>query len=291
MAVYKNVSGQNIPVYAWDELTNEPKTGDAGNITAQISKDFGASAATNDANPTELDSTDHPGMYYFVMTQAETNADCVILTAVSSTAGVVIEPVIIYTFDQAEMSDTIWDEAASGHTTAGTMGYIMSTISSISTNVQATAASIWSYATRTLTSPSVSSDLSSSGSISRKRGDSWSISITGMGSIAGYDNVWFTIKDSYDDADTAALVQIDTDTGLLYINGAGGTAGNGSITVDDADDGDITVALSAVETAKLSPATNLFYDVQVYDASDTQPIITPASGTFIITADVTKATS
>lgn len=97
MAIYKNIASQKIAVYAHDTAADAPKTGDAANITAQISKDGGTTAATNDANPTELDATDAPGIYLFDMTQAETNADLIVLQADSSTADISIEPVIIYT--------------------------------------------------------------------------------------------------------------------------------------------------------------------------------------------------
>ena len=98
MAIYKNVASQKLAVYAYDTSAGAAKTGDAANITAEISKDGAASAATNDANPTELDATDHPGIYIFDLTQAETNADLVIVSAVSSTsADISIEPVIAYT--------------------------------------------------------------------------------------------------------------------------------------------------------------------------------------------------
>lgn len=97
MAIYKNIASQKIAVYAHDTAADAPKTGDAANITAQISKDGGTTAATNDTNPTELDATDAPGIYLFDMTQAETNADLIVLQADSSTADISIEPVIIYT--------------------------------------------------------------------------------------------------------------------------------------------------------------------------------------------------
>jgi len=95
--MYKNVASQKIAVYAWDGANGVAKTGDAANITAQISKGGAASAATNDANPTELDATDHPGVYIFDLTQAETNADLVVITPVSSTTDINFRPSIVYT--------------------------------------------------------------------------------------------------------------------------------------------------------------------------------------------------
>lgn len=97
MPFYKNTASQKIPVYAIDTATLQPKTGDAANITAQLSIDGGTSAATNDTNPTELDAADHPGVYLFDMTQAETNGDLIALTAVSSTSNVFLLPVLFYT--------------------------------------------------------------------------------------------------------------------------------------------------------------------------------------------------
>lgn len=93
----KNISSQKLAVYAWDTLNRVAKTGDAANITGKISKDGGASASTNDTNPTELDATDFPGVYIFDLTQAETNADLVILQAKSSTSNISILPVLCYT--------------------------------------------------------------------------------------------------------------------------------------------------------------------------------------------------
>lgn len=90
--MYKNLSGQKFPIYAHDMIDDTGKTGDAANITAQISKNGGACAATNDVNPTEIDATDQPGMYLFTLTQAETNADLITLVAVSSTSDVSIDP-------------------------------------------------------------------------------------------------------------------------------------------------------------------------------------------------------
>ena len=99
----KNMASQLVAVTAWDVVANAPKIGDAANITAQISLDGGATAATNDTNPTELDATDAPGVYIFSMTQAETNADLVILHAVSSTADIQLDTVIIYTRPESDI--------------------------------------------------------------------------------------------------------------------------------------------------------------------------------------------
>ena len=97
MAIYKNVASQILAVYAYDSTDASSKIDDQASITAQISKDGAATAATNDTNPTQLDPTDAPGIYLFTMTQAETDADLIILYAKSATSNILLEPLTIYT--------------------------------------------------------------------------------------------------------------------------------------------------------------------------------------------------
>lgn len=114
MAIYKNKASQKLAVYAHDTSADAPKTGDAANITAQISLDGGSTNATNDTNPTELSSTNAKGVYIFDLTQGESNADMVILSAVSSTSNISIEPVIAYTEPQIRLADNRNGDAIAG---------------------------------------------------------------------------------------------------------------------------------------------------------------------------------
>lgn len=86
----KNTAGQKIRVFAFDSTTNLPKSGDAANITAYISKDFGAVTALGDTSATEDDATNAKGYYLFDITQTETNADDVLISAKSSTSNIVV---------------------------------------------------------------------------------------------------------------------------------------------------------------------------------------------------------
>jgi len=95
--MYRNVAGQIVAVYAWNTAAGAPQTGDSANITAQISLDAGACAATADTNPSQLDAVDAPGVYLFGLSQAETDAAFIVIQAVSSTANVHIDPLFIYT--------------------------------------------------------------------------------------------------------------------------------------------------------------------------------------------------
>ena len=97
--IYRNVASQRIGVFAYDSTTGAAKTGDAANITAYISLDFAAPAQTNDVNPTELDAVNAPGWYVFDLTQAETNAEVIVLAPVSATADILIDQVQVVTQD------------------------------------------------------------------------------------------------------------------------------------------------------------------------------------------------
>ncbi len=92
----KNVASQKWIVFAFDRTDNTPKTGDASQITAEISKN-GAAGGGNitDTNPTELED----GYYVFDLDQGETNADLLALLPESSTGNiqVIAVPGAVYT--------------------------------------------------------------------------------------------------------------------------------------------------------------------------------------------------
>jgi len=156
-----------------------------------------------------------------------------------------------------------------------------------------TAAEVWANSSRTLTQAAASVVAAVSGSeITIARGDTLSASLTGLGSLSGYVSIDFTVKLNKDAADSAAIINIrknqsGSGDGLLVLNGAtAGTAGNGSITIDDEDDGDITIALAAAETDDLTPIKKIYYDVQMITAT---AVSTLTAGYCTISADVTKA--
>jgi hypothetical protein len=96
--MFKNVAAKFI-VFAFDATSNVPKTGDAANITAYVSKDYGAVTVLGDTSATEMDATNAPGYYLFDAAQAETNADCLMVSGKSSTANIKVigAPAVIYT--------------------------------------------------------------------------------------------------------------------------------------------------------------------------------------------------
>lgn len=96
--MFKNVAAKFI-VFCFDATTNVPKTGDAANITAYVSKDYGAVTVLGDTSATEMDATNAPGYYLFDAAQAETNGDCLMVSGKSSTANIKVigAPAVIYT--------------------------------------------------------------------------------------------------------------------------------------------------------------------------------------------------
>lgn len=121
------------------------------------------------------------------------------------------------------------------------------------------------------------------------RGDTWVITFQRLGSIAARDKLWFSIKDDIDKTDAQALVQIEETLRLVYINGAAAaTPANGSIAIDDAAAGDITVTLAAVESAKLENVGKFYYDVQMLTGV---VVTTLVRGRALVMGDVTRETS
>jgi len=96
--MFKNVASQKIIVFAFDETDNTPKTGDAAQITAKITKDYGSATALGDTNPTEIED----GYYAFNVTQTESNADVILVLPESSTADIQVVgcPATIFTRPQ-----------------------------------------------------------------------------------------------------------------------------------------------------------------------------------------------
>lgn len=95
--MFKNVASQKIALLAVDRATGGPKTGDASNITAYVSKDFGTVTALGDTSATEMSSTNAPGWYLLDVAQAETNADALLFSGKSSSTGIDIVGALIYT--------------------------------------------------------------------------------------------------------------------------------------------------------------------------------------------------
>lgn len=97
--MFKNVASQKVVVYAFDSTTNLPKTGDAANLTTYVNKDFAGVNVLGDTSATEVDATNAKGYYIFDLTQAETNGDCLLFSAKSTTSNIVVlaMPAVVFT--------------------------------------------------------------------------------------------------------------------------------------------------------------------------------------------------
>lgn len=129
-------------------------------------------------------------------------------------------------------------------------------------------------------------------SVVLRRGDTLSWAIAGLGSITGYTSLWITVKAAgVQQADSQSLFQIKKNAsgsgdGLLYANGATASdATKGSITIDSAASGDITIALDESITDDFAPG-DYVYDIQVLNGGT---VTTLSEGAFKLVADVTQA--
>ncbi len=117
--------------------------------------------------------------------------------------------------------------------------------------------------------PTVTDNVAQSGLATIRRGDTWTGTFTGLGSIAGWSKLWFTVRENKDDADTVSTLQVvlsspavGTD-GLLYLSGAVTTAAWGIIAVTSAPNGDLTITILSNATKDLASQSGLNYDIQV----------------------------
>lgn len=181
----------------------------------------------------------------------------------------------------------IWNRLTSALSTAGSIGKLI--VDNLASS-GSLAADVWAYTTRTLTQTSASIAAAIDGDdISIQRGDTVSISVTGLGSLASRtgEKLWFTVKAQTGDADTAATIQVGETTGAIRLNGGATTASYASISVTDAVTGALTITLKPALTSALVQGTSYKYDIQILE---TAVVRTLSSGTATVVADVTRAT-
>lgn len=196
----------------------------------------------------------------------------------------------------------VWNALTSGLSTVGSVGKLI---------VDYLDAAVSSRISVTLSRPGVvpSNELTN-GTITANRGDVWTQQITDLGDLTDATGLALVLKESPSDSDDEAAVHVlfvvgDAEaSGLITINGeAADTAENGSIVIDDDEDGDITCTIAGVEMAKLGdddstdvlsralplPVKEYFYDVQKFTA-DGGPV-TIARGKFRVVSDINRATA
>jgi hypothetical protein len=92
--IQKNVASQKIQLVAWDTANGTFKTGDAANVTCCVNKGGAGAVALTDASAAEVDATNAPGVYEWDLAQAETNADQLSFSGKSTTADIIILPML-----------------------------------------------------------------------------------------------------------------------------------------------------------------------------------------------------
>ena len=170
------------------------------------------------------------------------------------------------------IADAVWDEALSGHTTAGTAGKALSDAGS--------AGDPWSAAVRTLTQTAAQAASAIDGTeITLYRDATNTFNLTGLSDFTGYTRIWFTCKDDIENQPDAAanihLMKSTTDLdqsgdGLVYLNGAAATLSDGSITVNSSTS--ITVTVNASASASLPLRRGVAYGVKALIGTDVRPV-------------------
>jgi len=134
-----------------------------------------------------------------------------------------------------------------------------------------TPADIWSYPSRTLTSPVASTQEENNlATISIYRDTTWVMAIENLGSLANRSKLWFTIKRDYDDIDEDAMMQVEEGAGLIYADGLPAvTSSWGTLVVDDVPTGDITVTIAANAQSALQLSNRYVYGIKILRSTGT----------------------
>lgn len=135
--MFKNVATK-ILFFAFDTTTGAAKTGDASNLSAYVSKDYGSVTQLADTSATELDAANAKGWYLFDVAQAESNADALLFTAASMTANVACVGQYIFTTPASFTSFV----TPTGATVAAVSGAVGSVTGNVGGNVVGSVASV-----------------------------------------------------------------------------------------------------------------------------------------------------
>lgn len=139
--------------------------------------------------------------------------------------------------DVSGVADAVWDELLAGHVVEGSAGKTLGDI-----DPDALADSVYD---ELVTIPAISLGVPADGEMDIYIADSLHVSISDLGSLANLDKLYVSFKERYDDEDSESILQLEYGQGLLYVNGETATLTDGSITIDDAVAGDITIDIAA----------------------------------------------
>ncbi len=224
-----------------------------------------------------------------IATTTRTLASTAASVATSTSGGVSTNTSIVTTVSTGLSTTTsIATKTSTGVSTVTSIVTTISTAISGLATLDEQADALWAHETRTITQTGATLAAAVAGGlVTIQRGDSFSATFTGLSDSTNHSKLWFTVKRNLDDADAAAIIQIDHATGLLYLNATAVPAArnaNGTLTLPNT--ASATVTLDEVETDDLVPAEGLYWDLQMLDTGGT--VTTLTSGPCNIVADVSR---
>jgi len=120
------------------------------------------------------------------------------------------------------------------------------------------------------------------------RGCHWAFQVQNLGDLAGYTEIWFTLRKRQNDKDAESALQISFTQGLLIANKSTSvTSTNGSLTVSGQN---VTIQVKQTVTQFVEPSNNYDYDIKGRNVAN-QTIMLHESDKFIVKRDVTRRIS
>ncbi len=133
----------------------------------------------------------------------------------------------------------------------------------------ATAEEVWEYATRSLTQSAAQvAAIVEGDEITITNSATITIALTGLGSLTGATQIWFCAKRNKDADDESARFHVALDGGLLRTNGSAGVAGDGTLVVNNATTGNITVTVKPASAKLIAGGTGMHWGVKVKFSDD-----------------------
>jgi len=210
--MFRNVATK-IGLFAFDTTTGAPKTGDAANLTAYVSKDYGSVTVLTDTSATEMDATNAMGWYLFDVTQAETNGNALLFTAKSSTANITVVGQHIFT-TPANFTSFVTPTGASVGEVTGAVGSVLGGIDTASGTVKTLDAAITALGTPTVVADAILNRDMATGTDSGGRTVRNALRVLRNKTAASAGTLTVTKEDDSTPAWTAALT---TDAGAVPI--------------------------------------------------------------------------
>lgn len=184
-------------------------------------------------------------------------------------------------------------------TAADVWGYTARTISSFGSLVTSIVTAVWAAAIRTLTSSAAATTAAVTGSnLNVSISASYAATISSLTIPATWTKLWWTLKDSREDTDAEAILQVlvsnpaaSSTDGVQYIMAGAASVTQrtlGGLTVDQGA-GTVTIALDETLTAVLAKGDDLDWDIKCLESGGACTVLT--DGECDIARTVTRATS